>query len=622
MCLEIWRTIRMKEEFLNLYNEELSYLRNQGEDFAKAYPKIASRLRLGQGGVEDPMVGRLLESFAFLTARLDYKMKHNTDFITKSIINILYPHYHLPIPAFSTCQFQPNTQLEAAYTIPLGTAISVNASDGEACLFTTCYPVTVLPMQLSKVEYKRELSITPKKTPVKLVKSSLCFNLKTNKSDIKIASVKPNALRFFIRAESYQSNLIYELLMNHLKEIVLNFKNANGKTISIPTSAIQPVGFSDEESILPYPSHSFSGYRLLTEYFVYPEKFFYFDLIGLDQYISENMSDEVEIHCLFDQANVELEKIISLESLALGCTPIVNLFEQVGEPIKIDHQISEYHVIPDAHRSQESIEVYQVKSVDISSDAHFDDMSCTPYFGHKFKSLNYKKQLYWFLNRKYCWELGGHHISGSEVFMSFSELGEMNQLSDHIIVTPKLLCSNRDKTLQLVLGRDKSDFSFWQTNHEVIENIRCIKPMTDPVYRDKTKKNDIDLVGHVFINQLCFAGAEENLNVLKDVLALYSSENDYDNNLIKFGLLEVNTKQVTERHPVNLKQGFCRGIEYTLTIDEKYFTDNNAYLFGRVLSEFLTKSCSINSFVKFILMSKQRGEIARWKPKLGVRPTC
>ena len=471
------------------------------------------------------------------------------------------------------------------------------------------------------MNYQRELSVEPKKTPVKLLKSCLSFSLKTNKPETNVSEINLDKLRFFIRAESYQSNLFYELLMSHLKEVVLNFKNANGKNISIPTSAVQPVGFSDEESMLPYPAHSFSGYRLLTEYFVYPEKFFYFDLVGLDQYLSENMGDEIEIHCLFDQANIELEKVISLESLVLGCTPIVNLFEQVGEPIKIDHQISEYHVIPDAHRSQESIEVYQVKSVDISSDAHFDEISCAPYFGHKFKSLDYKKQLYWFLNRKYCWELGSHHISGSEVFMSFSELGEMNQLSDHIIVTPKLLCSNRDKTSQLVLGREKSDFNFWQTNHEVIENIRCIKPITDPVYRDKTKINDIDLVSHIFINQLCFDQEGESLNVLKDVLALYCSENDYDNNLVKSGLLEVNTKQVTERHPVNLKQGFCRGIEYTLIIDEKYFTDNNAYLFGHVVSEFLTKSCSVNSFVKFILISKQRGEIARWKPKLGVRPT-
>lgn len=612
----------MKEEFLNLYNEELSYLRNQGEDFAKAYPKIASRLRLGQGGVEDPMVGRLLESFAFLTARLDYKINHNTDYLTKSIINILYPHYQLPIPAFSTCQFQPHVQLETAYTIPSGTTISVNASDGETCLFTTCYSVTVWPIHLSQVKYQRELCIEPKKIPVKLVKSGLSFSLKTNKSDINISTVKPNSLRFFIRAESYQSHLFYELLMNHLKEIILNFKHSNGKTISIPTSAIQPVGFSHKESILPYPSHSFSGYQLLTEYFVYPEKFFYFDLIDLDQYLSEIMGDEVEIHCLFDQSNVELEKIISHESLVLGCTPIVNLFEQVGEPIKIDHHISEYHVIPDAHRSQESIEVYQVKSVDMSSDAHFEEMSCAPYFGHKFKMLDYKKQLYWFLNRKYCWELGHHHILGSEVFISFSQLGGVDELSDPIIVTPKLLCSNRDKTSQLVLGNQKSDFNFWKNNHEVIKNIHCIKPMTNPTYRDKTKLNNIDLVSHIFINHLCFEQAGENLNVLKDVLALYSTENDYDNHLINSGLLEVKTKQVTERHPVNLKQGFCRGIEYTLMIDEKYFTDNNAYLFGHVLSEFLAKSCSVNSFVKFILTSKQRGEIARWKPKLGVRPTC
>lgn len=612
----------MKDEFLRIYNDELSYLRIQGDNFAKTYPKIASRLRLGQGGVEDPMVGRLLESFAFLSARLGVKLNQNTDFMTSVLIGILYPHYGLPIPSFSTCQFQPKLQLDASYTIPSGTRISADTSDGETCYFTTCYPATVWPIHLSTVSYKRQCAIRPKNHALKTIKSCFSFTLKVNNSDVNMVSVRPDHLRFFIRLESHQSNLLCELLMNNLKEIVLNFKGANGKTISLPENMIKSVGFSDDESILEFPGHSFSGYRLLSEYFAYPEKFFYFDLIGLNQYLFDEMNDEVEIHCLLDQSVVELEKAITVEALALGCTPIVNLFEQIGEPIKIDHHQSEYHVVADAHSKQDANEIYQVTSVDISSDSHVEKMTCVPYFGNKFRTLKHENQLYWFTTRKQCWELGSYHTPGAEVFISFSAFGSLEQLNDHVIVTPKLLCTNRDKPSQLPMGKGRSDFHFWRINHEVIESIKQVKPMTAPVFKRNTDNDSVDLMSHVFLNHLCFDQDEDALNVLKDNLALYCLENEYNASIIGSGLLSVQTKQVTERHPINLKQGFCRGIEYTLTIDEKYFTDNNAYLFGKVLSEYLTKSCSINSFVKFILKSKQRGEVARWKPKLGARPTC
>jgi type VI secretion system protein ImpG len=46
---------------------------------------------------------------------------------------------------------------------------------------------------------------------------------------------------------------------------------------------IKQVGFAEDEGMLPYTKRSFSGYRLLTEYFTFPYKFLFFDVYGLDQ---------------------------------------------------------------------------------------------------------------------------------------------------------------------------------------------------------------------------------------------------------------------------------------------------------------------------------------------------
>lgn len=612
----------MINEFLNLYNDELRALRHQGEEFAKAYPKVASRLRLGSGGVEDPMVGRLLESFAFLTARLGFKLNKNTEFITEVLIHLLYPHYALPIPAFSTIKFHPKVQLETSYSVPAGTQIAAETPEGHPCFFTTCYPVTLWPIELSNIRYQRQSHVKSKNFTPNQLRSCLIVNLKATKSYRSLASIKPSHLRFFIRAESHQANLLYELLFNRLKEIAINFEKSNGKTVLLPVDCIKTVGFAGCDAILPFPAHGFSGYRLLSEYFAYPEKFLYFDVNGLDQYLHEGMASEIELHFFFDQVYVSLEKIIDVDSLAFGCAPIVNLFDQVSEPIKIDQKTSEYHLIPDAHRPQESIEIYQVKSVDISSDTHVGKMSSFPYFGRKHNTSKTDYQLYWYTERKSCWEVGAHHVPGYEWFISFSELGGPENLHDHVIVTPKLLCTNRDLAQQLPAGGGGPNFFFWQSNHEMVESIQPVKPITPSFYRECSKTKLIDLVSHLFTQQLSFDCDDEALDVLKKSLVPYGRQNEYDNTLIQLGLISVETKKVAERHPINIRQGFCLGIQYTLTIDEKHFTDNNAYLFGSVLSEFLSISCSVNSFVKFILKDNQQGEIARWKAKLGVKRTC
>ena len=59
--------------------------------FAEKYPKVASRLALEPTKCEDPHVERLLESFAFLAARIHLKMEDEFPEITDGLLNIVYP---------------------------------------------------------------------------------------------------------------------------------------------------------------------------------------------------------------------------------------------------------------------------------------------------------------------------------------------------------------------------------------------------------------------------------------------------------------------------------------------------------------------------------------------------
>jgi type VI secretion system protein ImpG len=603
----------MIEDFLQLYNEELHELRKQGEAFAEAHPKIAGRLRLGQGNVEDPLVGRLMESFAFLTARLRHKQNVGLDQVVDNIINMLYPHYLLPVPCCSTLQFSPKDQLNKDFIIPAKTVIETDVDEMDPCYFTTCYPVKLWPINLSEASYGRKMIVKPNQYTGKELKSCLYLKLTTINPDISLADLNLDEVRFFIKAESREVNLIYQLLMKHTKEIIINGNN-------LPVSIITPVGFSDQEGLLPYPPHSFKGFSLLTEFFAFAEKFFYFDLRGLNEYIHADMGNEIEIYFYFDEVFVELEKLINKDNFVLGCTPVVNIFESKGEPIIIDQKQSEYHVIADAHRGWEGIEVYAIKGVDINSAQHDKEITCSPYFGKKFTSQEKEYCLYWHTFKKACWELGDYYLAGYESFLSFSNIGYLQDLSDNIIVTPDLLCTNRELPTQLPFGGDKPKLRFWHTNYELVESMRCITAITPPRYRDKNKVASCDLASHLFLNQICFANGSDTLRILQDNLALYHYDDDYDNSLVRNGLLAVETKMVTERHPETLRHGFCKGIELTITIDENYFAENNMYLFGCILHEFLTRSCSLNSFIRLILKNNRGGEIHRWKARLGIKP--
>ena len=72
---------------------------------------------------------------------------------------------------------------------------------------------------------------------------------------------------------------------------------ANPKTPvrELPVRNLQPMGFGETEDVLPYPRRSFVGYRLLQEYFAFPEKFFFMNLKGLSELQRAGLTSKAEI---------------------------------------------------------------------------------------------------------------------------------------------------------------------------------------------------------------------------------------------------------------------------------------------------------------------------------------
>lgn len=607
----------MKTQLVKLYNDELSELRKRGGAFADAHPKIASRLKLGQGNVEDPMVGRMLESFAFLTARVRHDLEHETELLSENLVQLLYPHYFLPIPACSTVEFSPSRQLEEDYELPRNTIISTPLTNTDYCYFNTRYPVTVKPIAIEKLHYRKEGAFASKHYSPKTLKSCFSFNLRSLKPDRSLDDLGLDAIRFFINAAPEARGQLHELFLSRTREIVLSYGDAH-ETISIPSDIIKPVGFADNENLLPYPDNSFSGYRLLTEYFAYPEKFSYFSLNGLEKYLDEDMEGDITLTFYFDQHHADLESQITDSTLQLHCTPVVNVFEQSAEPIRFDNQQREYPIVANAQYDQKHLEVYSVESVNISSSRYKNEIDSAPYFGRRFTQTK-DKYLYWHVNRKSCESLGEHNTKGDEAYISFSDFN-LDGVEEQLLLTPKVLCTNRDAADHLPYGGGKPELSFRDGAHDLIGRLRCVTPITTTKYRHTREHHRTELAEHICINQVGYGDSLQSCKTIKQLLSLYSFAELYSDEMIEQGVVSVEVTPQTIRHPSRLRQGFCRGSLYKMTIDEHYFSDAMLYLFGSVLHEFLTKSCSLNSFVELAIESKQRGRIATWQPKLGTKP--
>lgn len=596
----------MQDVLLKYYNDELSYLRKQGELFAKAHPKIAHRLRLGPGTAEDPFVSRLLEAFAFLTARVHYQLDTEHQTYTKTLLNLLYPHYALPIPAMSILKMTPKPTLDQAYTVPRHCELRVTTTDEQSCYFRTTYPVTLYPIDISDIRYETH------PTPV------LTITLQSQQDDLPIKDCQLESLRFFINLEPALANQLYEQLFNQLDQITIHDAKLNKILHKIPTTDLKPIGFDDNEALLPYPANSFSGYRLLTEYFCYPEKFLFIELTHLKEYCHNLDTTTLQIQYHFKQRHSELSHAIDKDSLQLYCTPIVNLFERIGEPIQYDRQRTEYPIVPDAHQPAANIEIYQINHIKIAPTREADPIHCCPYFGKKYAAEHATQYLYWQCYQHACTERGLYQINGYEYTVAFSEFGIDCSPDELLILTPYLTCTNRDLPAQLPIGQQQPACHFHQKSHTFVDTLYCITPMIPTRHRTMTP-TDIDLITHICLNQIDLTHAENTLSAIRDNLSLYHYRHDHNGNLINQALCSATLQPSVIRHPDLIHNDFCHGTALSIEIDESLLPDNNAFLFGSVLHIFLSKLCSINAFIQLTFTSKQRGIIHQWQPRLGIK---
>lgn len=451
----------MRDELLEYYERELTFLRATGAEFAERYPKIASRLVLEPTKCEDPHVERLLEAFAFLAARVHLKIDDDLPEISQSLLNLVYPHYVRPIPSVSVVEFRSDPEqgeLTSGFNIPGQSLLFSRPVGGTPCKFRTCFDTTLWPLSIESVEWKTPERIHPPirtgpETGAVLRVELRCYGDNTfDKLDLE-------TLRLFINADNTLAYTLYELMGNNARQIIVRDLAPNSKRqpVVLPGSALQPTGFDDDQALLPYPKRSFTGYRLLQEYFAFPQKFLFYDLSGFDRVRRAGFGNAVEILILFSpferaERQSALEASIHKDTLRLGCTPIINLFDQTSEPILLNQRIHEYLVVPDARRRR-STETFSIDEVLGVKPRASGAIRYAPLYS--FLHDQTSGQAFWFATRRYC---GWRSDSATDMFLAFADLSGRPAAPDEDSVTLRLTCFNRDLPASLPFGNTDSDF--------------------------------------------------------------------------------------------------------------------------------------------------------------------
>jgi type VI secretion system protein ImpG len=623
----------MRDELLGFYESELLFLRKMGAEFARKYPKIASRLLLEEDKTEDPHVERIIEAFAFLSARIHLKLADEFPEITESFLNILYPHYLAPIPSMAIVQFiygNPNDKLTAVQKLPRGTKLYSRSVEGTHCRFRTCYDTYLFPLEIISAGLE---SSNPPDSRGKLPRAQLRISLKCY-GDGKLKEFRegeteklPQFIRFYINDAPQIAYPLYEFIFNNATAVEFKPKEPplDNKTVftltNIQVKPIEPVilgpenikqvGFGSHESMLPYTKRSFQGYRLLTEYFAFPQKFLFFDVYGLDAAIQKRFDTYFDIIIHLKDITPPVGEITA-QSFTIGTSPAINLFEQVADPIYLSRQKYEYQVVADVHR-QSATEIYSIDEVFAADPISGRTRVYSPFYSIRHSYDEKVEKSFWYATRR-----SSQQDEGTEVFISFVDMNFNPNLPSEEVINIRVTCTNRDLPAKLPFGGRGSDFEV--ESPLILSRTRCLTKPTKTLRPPLKRALQWRLISHLTLNYLSIteSGNDKKPEALQEILHLY---NLTDSSFVRkqiLGITGIKSRKIIRQIGDKIGAGYVRGIETTLEFDEAEFVGSGLYLFACVLEHFFGLYVSINSFNELVVTSKQReGIIKRFPPRTG-----
>jgi type VI secretion system protein ImpG len=651
----------MNREFLDLYNRELQILNEHAREFAEEYPGIAERL----GGIlenrVDPMIGGLLEGAAFLAARVQLKLKHEFLEFTSNLLEQLVPQYLAPTPSAMLIKVSPvfgDKALRDGRHISRGSYLDASYRQLDrqiACRFRLCSDITLWPFEIVGAEYftspgplvalgagvgsdvmaGMRLTLTLRTTPRPEDEPTEAEALK--KPENLFAGCRTKVLPLHFIGGEGDAIALYEQLFAHCKGTYVRRLDAFGDPVvrRMPDGCLHQIGFEIEDALLPRDERVFEGFDLLREYFVFARKFLGFSISGLDEVMPQLKAKTIDLLFAFDEINERLAAAVHPQMFGLYTAPAVNLFEKTADRIALRSNDHEYHVVPDRSHY---LDYEPHRLLDLY--AHFRDgrekVPVHPLYAASLDRTPSDLSLFYTvrrLPRKRSVEEKRSGVSsdytGTDMYISLNERGGPDDDGAIAELSMRALCSNRHLTENLPVGVGGADFHLLD---DFTLDLRCVAGPTrprEPVVTQLRSRSETAHTGSIawrLINMLSTnhlglveRGAGRNAQALRETLSMFAELSDGVAERRIRGVRQVDSRPVIRRIRQRTGIGAARGIEITVTIDEKMFEGTGVFLLGAILDRFFAGYSAINHFTQTVIRSVERGELMRWPPRMGLR---
>ena len=651
----------MNREFLDLYNTELQLLNEHARQFAEEYPGIAERL----GGILedriDPLIGGLLEGAAFLAARVQLKLKHEFPEFTENLLGQLVPHYLAPTPSMMLVKANPvfgDPALREGRAIARGSYLDASFRQLDrqiACRYRLCGDITVWPFELIGAEYYSSpapmqalgvsvggevlagmrMTLTHRSTARPEDEPSEADARK--KPELMIAGCRTSELPLYLVGAEADAVALYEQLFAHCRAVYFRHLDHFGDPVILkaPPDCLQQIGFDPNDALFPVDHRVFDGFDLLREYFAFPRKFLGCRLTGIDEILSRIQARTVDIVFAFDELNPRLAAAVQPQALALYAAPAINLFERTTDRVQLKPNQHEYHLIPDRSHYLD-YEPHRVLEVYAHYAGGRDKVPVRPLYSASLDEAPAASELSYTvrrLPRRRTVEENRVGISsdytGTDMFVSLSELGGAGDEEPIAELSVRALCSNRHLTEHLPIGVGGADFRLVD---DVTLDLVCAAgptPPREPIIRQLRSRSETAHTGTVtwrLVNLLSTnhlglvdRGAGRNAEAVRETLSIFAEMADSATERRIRGVRHVDSRPIVRRIRQRSGVGVGRGIEITVTLDEKAFEGTGAYLLGAVLDRFFAEYSGFNHFTQTVIRSVDRGEIMRWPPRMGLR---
>ncbi|WP_338764327.1 type VI secretion system baseplate subunit TssF [Massilia sp. METH4] len=608
------------EELLPYYERELGFLRRYSREFSERYPKIAGRLLIGGEVCEDPHIERMIQAFALLNSRIAKRLDDDYPQFTEALFEVLYPHYLRPFPSCSIVRMDYGSraaQLTAAAEIPRGTHLATRKVRGAACTFRTAYPVTVAPIALSRAAFAPIIDAPDAVRLPPGATSSISITLSATAAQVTLGQLKLGKLRVFLDGEpSFCAALRDALFMRTLSAYVE--EGSSGRWIQLGSVPLSPAGFDEDDALIDFSARSHTAYRLLTEFFCFPEKFNFVDIdVAALTALIPSGARELTLHLALsglrtDSDIARMLGSLSTNNLLLGCTPVVNLFKKRGEPIRLTHTKASYPVLADARRAF-AYEVYALDSVKLVRQTPQGETitDFQPFYSLRHGQTPDRNGHYWVMRRD---DTLADSSPGYEMQISIVDIDFDPAAVETDTLSLDLTCTNRDLPATLTYGLPGGDL--FMEGGARISAISFLRKPTRSQHFGRGAGAHWRLISHLSLNHLSLTGG--GVEAFREMLAMYDLPRSPASQRQIGGIAEVSHKPANAWLPGNPFACLVRGMEVRLTVDEEAFVGSGIHAFAHVIERFLGLYVHANSFTQLVIVSSKTGEeLLKCSPRSG-----